>query len=81
MVELSDSVITPIMRNAETRSKEVGALKGFLGSLSTFIDELRTCRGKDIIKAKNLKSAYSNFDSMAQGLIAPLTPIFERIKE
>ena len=79
MVELSDSVITPIMRNAETRSKEVGALKGFLGSLSTFIDELRTCRGKDIIKAKNLKSAYSNKDTMARELIVPLTPLFERI--
>lgn len=81
MAELSNSVIAPIMKNAETRSKEVRELGAFLKSLSIFIDELRTCRGKDIIKAKNLKSAYSNFDCMAQGLIAPLTPIFERIKE
>ena len=81
MVELSNTVITPIMRNAETRSNEVRELGAFLKSLSMFIDELRTCRGKEIIKAKNLKSAYSYFDSMARGLIAPLTPIFERIKE
>ena len=79
MVELSDSVITPIMKNAQTRSKEVGALKGFLGSLSAFIDELRTCRGKEIIKATKIRSAYSNKDTMARELIAPLTPLFARI--
>ena len=56
MVELSNSVISPIMRNAETRSKEVRELGAFLKSLSMFIDELRSCRGKEIITAKKLKS-------------------------
>ena len=79
--KLSKDVITPIMRNKDTRRNEVGDLDRYLSSLAKFIKELRTCRGKEIISCDNLVSAQKNFEKMERELIVPLVPLFERINK
>lgn len=81
MKQLSDSIINPIMRYQEDRRKQIAPLRQFLTYLSHFIDELRTCRGVEIIKAKNLQSAYENYKKIVEQPIAALDPLFERIIE
>lgn len=81
MKELSDSVINPIMRYEEDKRKKMTPLRQFLINLSKFIEEIRTCRGKDLINAKSLKSVYNNYKEIEEQPIAALTPLFERIIE
>ncbi len=81
MKELSASIINPIMRYQEERRKQITPLRQFLNSLSLFIDELRTCRGIEVIKAKNLQLAYESFKKIEEQPIAALDPLFERIIE
>lgn len=81
MKQLSDSIINPIMRYQEDRRKQITPLRQFLTYLSLFIDELRTCRGLEVIKAKNLQSAYESFKKIEEQPIAALDPLFERIIE
>ena len=79
--KLSKKVITPIMRNKDTRRNEVGDLDRYLSSLAKFIKELRTCRGKEIISCENLLTAQKYFEKMERELIVPLVPLFERINK
>ena len=79
MCELCDAELRPILRDKEKRDESTLLLNKYIRSLAAFIDELRLCRGCDIISASTIHKVREN--ALQRTFISPLNPIFHKINE
>lgn len=80
LVRLSNEELTPILKESRGNDDSANKMRGFIKCLSSFIDERRFCRGKDII----LSTAYNKLDKYIEEvktseIIPALTPIVQKI--
>ena len=81
LVRLSNEEITPILKRSKGNDNSANKMRYFIKCLTSFIDERRFCRGKDII----LSTAYKNLDESMEevktsAIIPALTPIVQKIR-
>ncbi len=79
MCELCDAELRPILRDKEKHNESTLLLNKYIRSLSAFIEELRLCRGCDIIEASSIHRIREN--TPQKTFISPLNPIFRKINE
>lgn len=80
LVRLSNEELSPILKESRGNDDSANKMRGFIKCLSSFIDERRFCRGKDII----LSTAYNKLDKYIEEvktseIIPALTPIVQKI--
>ena len=61
--------------------KEAEALEKLTRSLRKVIDDFQTCRGENIIRAKNMDSLQSNIKELGMTVIEPLNPVLKKMEE
>lgn len=81
LVQLSNEELTPILKRSKGQDDSANKMRYFIKCLTSFIDERRFCRGKDII----LSTAYKNLDESIEkvktsAIIPALTPIVQKIR-
>lgn len=78
---LCNKELKPILRNAQGTNKDATNLRTFIKHLNEVISERQTCRGMSIIKSENFKKLKGVSEQMDSIIIAPLKPIFDKIKQ
>lgn len=79
IVKLGTIELKPILRLLAGSDASVTELKKYIGSLSLSIDDLRTCRGINIVNSTNISQLKVNASKVSNSAIKPLTPILEKI--
>lgn len=79
--ELTETSMAPIMRNSETRTKDAESLRQFVNKLKEMVEERITCRGRQIVDSKNLRTVEMNANKIQEVMIVQFKPLFEKIKE
>lgn len=78
---LCNKELKPILRNAQGTNKNATNLRTFVKYLNEVISERQTCRGMNIIKSENFKKLKGVSEQMDSIIIAPLKPVFNKIKQ
>ncbi len=79
--ELTETSMAPIMRNSETRTEDAVTLRQFVNKLKEMVEERITCRGRQIVDSKSLRTVGMNADKIQEVMIVQFKPLFEKIKE
>ena len=80
LVKLSREKINPILRESKGEDVEASILKKFVTALETTVEDMQTCRGVNLVEATNLKTLKTEIVQLQKTFIAPLNPIFKKIK-
>lgn len=78
LVELSRTQLKPIL--ASSSDVNARTLNTFVKQLSVVIEERTTCRGKEIITSANFKRLKLLAETLNNVVIAPLSPVIDKIK-
>lgn len=74
------SVVTPIVTETKGQDLAAKSLKTFSETLPEIINDIATCRGKEIIKGEKVAKAQKAIEGLKQTSIKPFNPIFEKIR-
>jgi len=72
--------LRPIMAETEGKDQQASALNKFVCHLQTFVEDIRTCRGMNIISANTISKLRTDADNLGSTIIEPMNPVFEKIK-
>jgi len=74
--------LTPILKDTEKRKKIPSAsiLKSYVQALQAITEDMKGCRGIDIISGKNIEVAARLSQQLSQVIISPMQPIVEKMK-
>ena len=81
LVNLSNEILKPILRNPEERTADIQTLDKIIDKLQGVVEEWRSCRGKEIHTSKNLAIVKKLMDKLDITIIPPLNPVFLKIKD
>lgn len=73
--------LAPILLDARGANKTASAMDKMANALEAVVNDIKNCRGYEIIKAKNVKKLVRNLNSIENNLIEPLMPVLEKIKD
>ena len=79
--ELTKERVTPILRKSEKKDKNAIRLRKLVDRLTTVSQSLTTIRGKKILEGKIFEELDKYTHGLDAGLIAPLSPLIEKIKD
>ena len=72
--------ISPLARQFKGKNKTVNSLTRISSLLPNFINNILTCRGKNITKNKEGELINNELNNIKENLISPLTPILDKIE-
>ena len=75
------NTIRPLMKEYKGSDQNVTNLYSFVKHLNQFSEELRTCRGIDIVKAKTIKPLNEVCSKVDASIIPPLEPILRKMQQ
>lgn len=80
---LCKSSLAPILKDAEKREKNPTAnvLIKYVQSLQVITDDMKGCRGINIISGKNIETAACLSQQLSEVIISPMKPILEKMKD
>lgn len=80
---LCKSSLTPILKDAEKREKNPTAnvLIRYVQALQVITEDMKGCRGLNIISGKNIKTAACLSQQLSEVIISPMQPILEKMKD
>ena len=83
LYDLCDNSLNPILRDNNRRrdNPQATVLRDFIKSLKTVADDMRNCRGKNILDAKHMMNLKINLKKIDQNIIPPMNPIIEKIEQ
>jgi CRISPR-associated Csx2 family protein len=81
LIQLSNEGLSPLLKSSQGTSEVLKELKRLNQNLPRFVDNIITCRGKEIIKNDSGKRIIENLDNINQNVITPLSPILTKLKE
>lgn len=73
--------LLPLLRNDALRTENVKNVNKLGANIDSFVQERITCRGMDIAKGTASNNLVKQLDKIEDTGIAPLNPIFHRLKE
>lgn len=76
-----NNTIRPLMKKAKGTDPNVTNLYKYVKLLSQFSEEMRTCRGIDIAKAKTIKPLNEISASVDSSIIPPLEPVLQKMQQ
>ncbi len=79
LTSLTKETLAPILLNARGSDKTALSIEKMANSLEEAVNDIKNCRGTEILKAKNVKKLNRHLSSIENNFIAPLTPILEKI--
>lgn len=79
--ELTKERVTPILRKSEKKDKNAIRLRKLVDRLTTVSQSLTTIRGKKILEGKIFEELDKYTHGLDADLIAPLSPLIEKIKD
>lgn len=81
LAELTKERVTPILRKSEKKDKNAIRLSDMTRRLTTVSQSLTTIRGKEILRGEIFEELFERTDGLDADLIAPLSPLIEKIKD
>ena len=81
LAELTKERVTPILKATKGKSEPAKALRDLVNKLTTVSQSLTTIRGKEILRGEIFEELYKRTDGLDADLIAPLSPLIEKIKD
>jgi len=78
---LANSEIAPLAKKYKGNNETVNNLKQISKLLPVFIDNILTCRGKEITNNKEGKNLFEKLNSLKENIILPLSPILDKVKD
>ena len=81
LAELTKERVTPILKATKGKSEPAKALRDLVNKLTTVSQSLTTIRGKEILSGGIFEELYERTDGLDADLIAPLSPLIEKIKD
>lgn len=81
LAELTKERVTPILRKSEKKDKNAIRLSDMTRRLTTVSQNLITIRGKEILSGEMFKKLDECNHGLDADLIAPLSPLIEKIKD
>ena len=81
MVLLTQRQLEPILKEAKGSNANALAIKRMAGSLDAVVDDIKNCRGFNIIEATNVKRLNNNLNDIEDCMIDPLVPLLEKIRD
>lgn len=79
ITKLTKQQIKPILISSEGKDKEAKTLNEFAKNIQEVIDNIKTCRGKNIIQGVKIKEAKNNIQELKANFIKPLNPILDKL--
>lgn len=79
---VSNTALTPILREAQGTNFAATTLKKYINILEKVVDDMNTCRGTNILEGENISKLLSLSDQLKDTdiIIEPLKPIINKIK-
>lgn len=81
LMKVSAEKLNPILKESRGANQDAKKLKSFLDSLKFSINDMQTCRGINIVENVNIEPLKNRINDLGTTFIAPLNPIFDKIKE
>lgn len=81
LAELTKERVTPILKATKGKSEPAKALRDLVNKLTTVSQSLTTIRGKEILRGEIFEELFERTDGLDADLIAPLSPLIEKIKD
>lgn len=81
LAELTKERVTPILKATKGKSEPAKALRDLVNKLTTVSQSLTTIRGKEILRGEIFEELDERTDGLDADLIAPLSPLIEKIKD
>lgn len=80
LIKLNKDAIKPIMILSAGKDENAVKLTGYTNYLNSFVGDMQTCRGLNIIQSTNLKKLMTLTNEIQSTFIKPLNPIFDKIR-
>lgn len=81
LIELSKTKLRPLMIASSGKDKDALLLTKFTNYLGIVIEDMKTCRGLNILKANDLLKLRLYMSELESTFIKPLNPIFNKLKK
>lgn len=81
LVNLSKTELDPVLRESKGSDKKALTIHRMMSKLQETTEDFQTCRGFDIINAKNINPLKSQLDEVKSTFIKPLNPVIEKISD
>ena len=81
LAELTKERVTPILKATKGKSEPAKALRDLVNKLTTVSQSLTTIRGKEILRGEIFEELDERTDGLDADLIAPLSPLIDKIKD
>lgn len=81
LAELTKERVTPILKATKGKSESAKGLRKLVDKLTTVSQDLTTIRGKEILEGKIFKELDKYTHGLDAGLITPMVPLIEKIKD
>ncbi len=79
--QLTKNDLLPLLREFQGRDKPIEEIKKLNNNLPVFVDNIITCRGKEIFKNEAGLRIIENLNSISKVVIKPLEPILFKLKD
>ncbi len=80
LTTLTTKEVQPILLESKGSNQTAKALRCMAKSLSEMVGDMKTCRGKEVLKSEKAGNLQCALASIEENMIPPLTPIIEKIK-
>ena len=81
LTELTKERVTPILKATKGKNEVASGLSKLVDRLTTVSQSLTTIRGKEILEGKIFKELDKYTHGLDAGLIAPMVPLIDKIKD
>ncbi len=81
LVDLTKTQLKPVLKDAKGGNANANAIRKMAGSLDAVVNDIKNCRGFNIMNACNVKALINSLNDIEDCMIEPLTPLLEKIRD
>mgnify|MGYP002624408454 CR=1 FL=1 len=81
VVNLTQTQLKPVLKDAKGGNANANAIRKMAGSLDAVVNDIKNCRGFNIMNACNVKALINSLNDIEDCMIEPLTPLLEKIRD
>lgn len=81
LVDLTKTQLKPVLKDAKGGNANANAIRKMASSLDAVVNDIKNCRGFNIMNACNVKALINSLNDIEDCMIEPLTPLLEKIRD
>ena len=81
LVSLCNQSLNPILKESAGQNEDAIQLRKIIKTISTVINDFRTCRGINIVEAEAIKALQTKLEDIKEVVVPTMTPILNTIKD